>query len=118
MDFALTICERKWNAEVYNELLQRFEAIEKRKSSENIYEYVASVAYLLELFFELADNIALIRFFKETTFVTNVAAQTKWRMELIESYHQSIHTFIKYIEVWDFQNARLAIKDVILWVSY
>jgi len=118
LDFALTKCEPKWNADLHNELLLRLEAIELKKSAENIYEYVVSVAHLLELFFDITENIAMIRFFKETIFVTNVAAQTKWEMNLIESYHMSIHTFIRCIEVSDFDNARTAIKDVILWYRF
>ncbi|SOC40525.1 GntR family transcriptional regulator [Ureibacillus acetophenoni] len=115
LDFALTRCEPKWTTDLQNELLFRFEAMKQRKSTENIYEYVVSFAHLLELFIEVTGNIAMLRFFKETIFVTNVAAQTKWKMNKVESYHKSIHTFIKCIEVSDFENARLAIKDVILW---
>jgi len=115
LDIALTKCEPKWTADFQNELLLRYEAMKQRKSAENIYEYVVSFAHLLELFFDITGNIAMLRFFKETIFVTNVAAQTKWKMNLIESYHMSIHTFIKCIEKSDFENARNAIKDVILW---
>ena len=117
LDFALTKCETKWTSDAHDELLRRFEAVKEGKSTENIYEYVVAVACLLELFFEITENIAMLRFFKETTFVTNVAAQTKWKMELIESYHQSILTFIEYIESLDFEKARMVIKDVILWMS-
>lgn len=118
LSFALTKCETKWNSDAQDELLNRFEAMKEGKSTGNIFEYVVAFAYLLELFFEIAENIAMLRFFKETTFVTNVAAQTKWKMELIESYHQSIFTFINCIESLDFENARLAIRDVILWVPF
>lgn len=115
LDFALSRCESKWTTDLQNELLLRFETMKQRKSTENIYEYVVSFAHLLELFIEVTGNIAMLRFFKETIFVTNVAAQTKWKMNKVESYHKSIHTFIKCIEVSDFENARSAIKDVILW---
>lgn len=118
LDFALTQCEPKWTDDLQNELLLRFETMKQRKSVENIYEYVVSFAHLLELFFDITGNIAMLRFFKETIFVTNVAAQTKWKMNLVESYHMSIHTFIKCIEVSDFENARMAIKDVILWYNF
>ncbi|WP_409369734.1 GntR family transcriptional regulator [Lysinibacillus sp. 38-6] len=115
LDLALKNCETKWTAAFQHELLLRFETMEQRKSAKNIYEYVVAFAHLLELFFEITGNIAMLRFFKETIFVTNVAAQTKWKMNLVESYHMSIHTFIKCIEKSDFENARNAIKDVILW---
>lgn len=115
LEFAFTKCETKWTAELQNELLLRFETMKQKKSTENIYEYVVSFANLLELFIDVSENIAMLRFFKETIFVTNVAAQTKWKMNLVESYHDSIETFIKCIEVSDFDHARTAIKDVILW---
>ncbi|KUF36734.1 MULTISPECIES: GntR family transcriptional regulator [unclassified Lysinibacillus] len=118
LDSALTKCEPKWNADLQNELLLRFEAMKQRKSAENIYEYVVSFAHLLQLFFDVTGNIAMLRFFKETIFVTNVAAQTKWKMDLVESYHLSINTFIRCIEVSDFNHARVAIKDVILWYQF
>lgn len=118
VEFALTKCEPKWTSDTQKELLLRFDAIEQRKSVENIYEYVVMVAHLLELFFEITKNTAMLRFFKETIFVTNVAAQTKWKMDQIESYHDSIRTFIKFIEVSDFDSAKKAIRDVILWVTF
>lgn len=118
VEFALANCEPKWTIDTQKELLLRFEAIEQRKSVENIYEYVVTVAHLLELFFEITKNTAMLRFFKETIFVTNVAAQTKWKMDQIESYHDSIRTFIKFIEVSDFDSAKKAIRDVILWVTF
>ncbi|GEL06219.1 GntR family transcriptional regulator [Rummeliibacillus stabekisii] len=115
LNFALTSCKPKWNSDLQNELMLRFESMKQKKSAENIYEYVVSFAHLLEVFFEVSGNIAMLRFFKETIFVTNVAAQTKWKMNLLESYHESIYTFIKCIELSDFEKARMAIKDVILW---
>lgn len=118
LDIALTKCEFKWTSDLQNELLFRFEAMKQKKSAENIYEYVVSFAHLLQLFFDVTGNIAMLRFFKETIFVTNVAAQTKWKMNLVESYHMSINTFIKCIEVSDFDHARVAIKDVILWYQF
>jgi len=118
LDFALTKCEAKWTDDLQNELLFRFEAMKQKKSAENIYEYVVSFAHLLQLFFDVSGNIAMLRFFKETIFVTNVAAQTKWKMNLVESYHMSTNTFIRCIEASDFDNARVAIKDVILWYQF
>lgn len=115
LEFAFTKCEPKWSDDLQRELINRFEIMEQKKSSENIYEYVISFAHLLQLFVEVSGNIAMMRFFKETIFVTNVAAQTKWKMDLLASYHASIQTFINCIEKYDFENARKAIKDVILW---
>ncbi|WP_313893946.1 GntR family transcriptional regulator [Psychrobacillus sp.] len=115
LDVALTKCEPKWTSDIQSELLLRFEEMKQKKSAENIYEYVLSLAHLLKLFFEVTNNIAMLRFFNETIFVTNVAAQTKWKIELLESYHHSIHTFVQCIELSDFEKARAAIKDVILW---
>ncbi|MBU5594299.1 GntR family transcriptional regulator [Amphibacillus sp. MSJ-3] len=115
LDFAFTKCETKWTSDLQDELLRRFETMKQKKSTEDIYEYVVSFAHLLKLFIDVSGNIAMLRFFKKTIFVTNVAAQTKWQMDLVESYHESIETFIKCIEVSDFENARTAIKDVILW---
>lgn|SRR5699024_2619219 len=115
LEFAFTKCESKWSDDLQRELINRFEMMEQKKSSENIYEYVISFAHLLQLFVEVSGNIAMMRFFKETIFVTNVAAQTKWKMDLLASYHASIQTFINCIEKYDFENARKAIKDVILW---
>ncbi|WP_413376733.1 GntR family transcriptional regulator [Alkalihalobacillus sp. 1P02AB] len=115
--FALKKCEQKWSATAHQELMRRFEILEQRKSEKKVFEYVLAVAHILQLFFEVAENVAVFRFFKETTFVTNVAAQTKWDLERIEAYHPSIRTFIKWIEMKDFDNAHTAIKDVILWIS-
>lgn len=117
VQFVLKECESDWEELDQKNLNEQFEVIQSRKDRASIYEYVESVADLLQLFFDRVGNLAMLRFFKETTFVTNVAAQTKWKMDAIEEYHESIRLFVDSIERRDFDSARSAIQKVILWVS-
>lgn len=70
--------QSKWNEDNKNQLRQYLIEAKEQLNQKNILEYVVKVHQLCGYVFQVAGNIAFIKFYSDITYITNVYSQTNW----------------------------------------
>ncbi|WP_315794083.1 GntR family transcriptional regulator [Paenibacillus sp. BIC5C1] len=97
----------KWNEETRHQLQQYLKEAKEQLNQKNILEYVVKVHQLCGYVFQVAGNIAFIKFYSDITYITNVYSQMNWGdVERTEIRSRYLEALVNALVDGDFEKAK------------
>ncbi|WP_378540931.1 GntR family transcriptional regulator [Neobacillus cucumis] len=114
IQMALDFSKDKWTAERIENLTLKLESMTEMFAVNELLGYQQKATLLTNYLFEVAENKALSKFYRESVYILNVFAQVKWTIETMNFYHHKMQKLIHWIKENDIEKAKEIIPDLLL----
>lgn len=105
-----------WDEKKYRQLKEIYLTAQSELESENIRDYVQTVAHFITVYVSYANNSVYKRITSEILFFTNIFAKANWNVTLTKKWHKQLSSCLKAMEENDFEQAAKRLTKAI-WIS-